>query len=115
MEMGVVLPARLARNTEDAEAARLVRAIQDQVIVLDKMFEIEIVGALYFERKLLLGRQAQWSDLSRTLARHGVHRFTHLARYPTTTPHLPEYRRAEVWGSGRFILSRWVLETSASP
>ena len=72
-------------------------------------------------RRALLRAQAaagpagQWSDLSRTLARHGVHRFTHLARDPTTTPHFPEYRRAEVWGSGRFILSRWVLETSASP
>ena len=34
---------------------------------------------------------------------------------PTATPHFPEYRRAEMWGSGRFIISRWVRETSASP
>jgi hypothetical protein len=115
MEMAVVLPARAARSTEDAEAARMVRAIDDQVIVLDKIFDIDIVGTLYFERKLLLGRQRQWRDLSRTLAAHGVDRFTHIARFPTTTPRLPEYRRAEVWESGRFVISRWVRETSASP
>ena len=114
MEMAVVLPARAARGREDAEAARMVRAIDDQIIVLDKMFEIDIVATLYFERKLLLGRQRQWRDLSRTLAAHGVDRFTHIARPPTTTPRLPEYRRAEVWESGRFVISRWVRETSAS-
>jgi hypothetical protein len=46
---------------------------------------------------------------------HGVDRFTHLARYPAETPRFPEYRRAEVWDSGRFIISRWVLETSTLP
>jgi hypothetical protein len=115
MEMAVVLPVRAARNTADAEAARMVRAIDDRVIVLDKMFEIDVVGTLYFERKLLLGRERQWQDLSRTLAAHGVDRFTHIARPPTSTPRLPQYRRAEVWDSGRFIISRWVRETSTSP
>jgi len=115
MELAVVLPARSGRNTDDAEAARVVRTIGDQVIVLDTMFDIDIVGTLYFERTLLLGRQRQWRDLSRTLADRGVDRFTHIGRVPTKTPHFPEYRRAEVWEPGRFVISRWVRETSASP
>ena len=115
MEMAVVLPARIGRNTEDAEAARIVRAIDDQVIVMDKMFEIELVGALHFERKLMLGRPRQWHDLSRTLAERGVAQFTHVARYPAEPPIFPDYRRAEVWEPGRFIISRWVREAPASP
>ena len=115
MEMAVVLPARAARNSEDAEAARVVRAIEDQVIVMDKMFEIELVGTLYFERKLLLAQQRQWQDLSRTLAERDVDRFTYVARSLTTTPHFPGYRRAETWEPGRFIISRWVRDRSASP
>ena len=115
MEMAVVLPARIGRSTEDAEAARIVRAIDDQVIVMDKMFEIEVVGALHFERKLMLGRQRQWHELSRALAERGVARFTHVARFPTEPPRFPEYRRAEVWEPGRFIISRWVRQASASP
>lgn len=115
MEMAVVLPARAERNSEDAEAARLVHAIDDQVIVMDTMFDIQLVGALYFERKLLLGRPRQWQELSQTLADRGVDRFTHIARYPTDTPLFPHYRRAELWEPGRFIISRWVRETPASP
>jgi hypothetical protein len=115
MELAVVLPARAGRNTEDAEAARLVRAIGDQVIVMDKMFDIEIVGALHFERKLLLGRPRQWHELSATLSGHGVDRFTLVARAPTRTPSFPDYRRAEVWEPGRFVISRWVRLTPASP
>ena len=115
MEMAVVLPARIGRSTEDAEAARIVRAIDDQVIVMDTMFEIQMVGTLHFERKLLLGRQRQWHELSRALADRGVTRFTHVARFPTELPRFPEYRRAEVWEPGRFIISRWVRQASASP
>ncbi len=115
MEMAVVLPARAGRNTEDREAARIVRTIGDQIIVMDKMFEIELVGALYFDRRIVLARQRQWRDLSKTLASRGVDRFTHVARFPSTTPRFPHYRRAEVWEPGRFIISRWVRETSAAP
>jgi len=114
MEMAVVLPARAARNSEDAEAARVVRAIEDQVIVMDKTFDIELVGTLYFERKVLLAQRRQWEDLSRTLAERGVDRFTHVARVPTVAPSFPDYRRAETWEPGRFIISRWVRDRSAS-
>ncbi len=115
MELAVVLPARSSRNAEDAEAARVVRAIGDQVIVMDEIFDIDVVGALYFERKLMLGRARQWHDLSQTLSSQRVDRFTYVARNATKTPQFPHYRRAEVWEPGRFIVSRWVRETSASP
>lgn len=115
MEMAVVLPARADRNRQDADAARLVRAIGDEVIVMDGMFDIEIVGALYFERKLMLVKPRQWRELSATLAERGVGRFTLVARLPTLAPMFPGYRRAEVWEPGRFIVSRWVREASASP
>ena len=115
MQLGVVLPARSGRNADDAEAARVLRAIGDQVIVMDGLFDIDVAGGLFHERKLMLGRPLQWRALSETLARHRVDRFTYIARLPADTPLFPHYRRADVWEPGRFIISRWVLETSASP
>lgn len=115
MELGVVLPARAGRNTEDAEVSRFVRAIGDDVIVMDTVFDIEIVGTLYFDRKLVHAQPRHWRELSQALADHGVRQFTHIARPPTDTPVFPQYRRADAWAPGRFIISRWVLETSASP
>ena len=114
MQMAVILPARAGRNSEDAEAARLVRAIGDEVVVMDKMFDIEIVGALYFERKLMLPKVRQRRELSATLAERGVERFTFIARFPTTPPDFPDYRRAETWEPGRFIVSRWVRVASTA-
>lgn len=115
MEMAVIRPARAGRTAEDAEAARVVHAIGDDVIVMDTMFEIQLVGPLYFDRKVVLGRRRQWKELSRTLAEHDVARFTHVARFPADAPRFPHYRRADVWEPGRFIISRWVRETSTSP
>jgi hypothetical protein len=115
MELAVVLPARARRNTEDAEAARVVRTIGDPVIVMDTFFDIEVVGALFFERKLMRAQRRQWRDLSETLSRQRIDRFTYVARLPSVTPRFRHYRRAEVWEPGRFIISRWVRETSASP
>jgi len=110
----VVLPARSWRNTDDAEAARVLRAIGDQVIVMDGLFDIDVAGGLFFERKLMLGQPRHARVLSQLLSRQRVDRFTYIARLPAETPRFPHYRRADVWEPGRFIISRWVLETSAS-
>jgi len=115
MEMAVVLPARAGRTAEDAEAARVVRAIGDDVVVMGTMFEIQLVGSLYFDRKLMLNNGRQGHRLSRTLAEHDVARFTHVARFPADPVLFPHYRRAEVWMPGRFVISRWVREASTSP
>ncbi|MBK5296945.1 MAG: hypothetical protein JJE40_07295 [Vicinamibacteria bacterium] len=115
MQLGVVLPARSGRNADDAEAARVLRAIGDQVIVMDGLFDIDVAGGLFFERKLMLGQPSQWPALSQTLSRHQIDRFTYIARLPGATPRFPHYRRAEVWEPGRFVISRWVRETSTSP
>lgn len=115
MQLAVVLPARSGRNTDDADAARVLRAIGDQVIVMDGLFDIEVAGGLFYERKLMLGQPPQWRALSQTLSRHRIDRFTYIARQPAETPRFPHYRHADVWEPGRFVISRWVLETPASP
>ncbi len=115
MELAVVLPARSGRNAEDAEAARVLRAIGDRVIVMDALFDIEVGGGLFYERKLMLGRPSQWHALSQALSSGQIDRFTYIARVPADTPSFPHYRRADIWEPGRFIISRWVRETSASP
>lgn len=115
MELGVVLPARAARNREDAEAARLVRAVPDEVIVIETEFELQLVGPLYFERRVMMARAPQWRELSRTLAGAGVRSFTYVARPPSFLPAFPEFRQADIWTPGRFLISRWVLEPASSP
>jgi len=115
MQLAVVLPARSGRNIDDADAARILRAIGDQVIVMDGLFDIEIAGGLFYERKLMLGQPPQQRALSQTLSRQRIDRFTYIERLPAATPRFPHYRRADVWETGRFIISRWVLEMSASP
>lgn len=116
MEFGVILPARMARGAGDAEAARLVRAIGDRVVVLETMFEIQLVGTLQFERALMLEQPRQRGELSPMLAAAGVERFTLVARPPVEhPPKFPDYRRAEAWEAGRFVISRWVREPASAP
>jgi hypothetical protein len=114
MQLAVVLPARSGRNADDAEAARLLRAIGDRVVVMGGLFDIEIAGGLYYERKLMLGQPSQSRALSQTLSSGQVDRFTYIARLPAGTPSFPHYRRADVWQPGRFVISRWVLEPPIS-
>lgn len=116
MEMGVILRAVANRYADDAGAARLVRAIGDRVIVLETMFELQLAGPLHFERAIMLAQPRQRRHLSRTLAAAGVERFTVVVRPPVEHPPIfPEYRQAEVWEEGRYVISRWVREPASAP
>jgi hypothetical protein len=116
MELGVILRAVANRNAGDGSAARLVRAVGDRVIVLETLFELDLTGPLYFKRAIMMAEPRQRRDLSRTLAAAGVERFTLVVRPPVEhPPDFPEYRQAEAWEEGRYVISRWVRAPASGP
>lgn len=116
MQLAVVLPSREGRANDDAEAARLVRALGDRVIVNDTMFDIQLTGPLYFDRAIMLAQPRQRRDLSRLLAERGVPSFVFVRRPGEGHPaDFPEYRQAGSWEAGRFVISRWVLAAPDAP
>jgi hypothetical protein len=116
MQMAVVLPSREGRANDDAEAARLVRALGDQVIVNDTMFDIQLTAPLYFDRAIMLAQPRQRRTLSRRLAERGVPSFMFVMRPGAGHgANFPDYREAGSWQAGRFVISRWVLATTGAP
>jgi hypothetical protein len=116
MELAVVLPTRVARDREDAGVARLIAAIGDRTVVMDDAFELEVVGASYFDRRVMLIEHPRyWKSLAELLAGVPVDSFIFLARHPELDPIFPGYRRVQVWEPGRFLISRWVREAASSP
>lgn len=116
MQMAVVLPAREGRANDDAEAARLVRALGDRVIVNDTMFDIQLTAPLYFDRSIMLAQPRQRRDLSRVLASRGVASFIFVMRPGAGHgADFPDYREAGSWTAGRFVISRWVLAAPGAP
>ena len=117
MQLAVVLPARSGRNAEDAEAARVLRAIGDQVVVMDGLFDTPrprwrpllraqadagtaVPGACALSQALSNRRQVDW--------------FTPASRgYPPPRRAFRHYRRADVWQPGRFVISRWVARAAS--
>lgn len=113
MEMSVVRRARAERNVTDADAKRLVHNIGDRVIVLETMFEIDLAGPMYFDRAVLLALPRQRRDLSAHLAGRGIDQFTYVGKPPLSHPPIfPEYRLAEAWEPGQYIIQRWVRDPS---
>ena len=116
MQMAVVLPAREGRANDDAEAARLVRALGDRVIINDTMFDIQLTAPLYFDRAIMLAQPRQRRALSRLLAARGVPGFMFVMRPGAGhRANFPDYREAGSWEAGRFVISRWVLTTTDAP
>jgi hypothetical protein len=116
MQMAVVLPSREGRANDDAEAARLVRALGDRVIVNDTMFDIQLTAPLYFDRAIMLAQPRQRHELSRLLAEREVPSFMFVMRPGTGhRADFPDYQEAGSWDAGRFVISRWVLATTAAP
>ena len=116
MHLAVVLPSREGRANDDAEAARLVRALGDRVIVNDTMFDIQLTAPLYFDRAIVLAQPRQRRTLSRRLAERGVPSFMFVMRPGAGHPaNFPDYREAGSREAGRFVISRWVLATTGAP
>ena len=115
MEAAVVLPARAGRVADNEEAARVVRAIDDRVIVVDSIFEVDVLTALHFRRAVMRVHAWQVESFARAMAAQGVDRFTLVARPPGYLRAFPGYSRAEAWTPGRHVISRWVRDRPAPP
>jgi hypothetical protein len=114
MEGAVVVPARIGRRDDNAVAARTVRAIGDRVVVVDSIFEVEILTSLHFDRAVMRVHRWQLADFTRTMMAQGVDRFTLVARPPGFLGAFPGYRNAETWTPGRHVISRWVRDPPAA-
>lgn len=115
MEAAVIVPMRIERARDNAEAARTVRATGDRVIVIDSIFDVEVVSSLQFERALMHVKPRLASRFGHAMAAQGVKRFTLVARPPGQRSEFPGYRPAEQWTGGRHVISRWVRDPSAAP
>lgn len=116
MQLAIVLPLRADRSDNDAKALRLVRAVGDTVIVNETVFDMQLTAPLYSERMIMLAAPRQRTALSNALSAAGVESFTLVLRSSAGRDQkFADYRRVESWTAGRFVISRWMLETRAAP
>ena len=108
MEMGVALPAWVARSRQDRAALELVRHMPDRVIVIDDPITLQLVAPEFFRKDVLLvARSGDWPELGRRLAGAGVTRFTMVTRDPRPSTPIPPYHFAEHWDVSRYWIGRW--------
>ena len=90
-------------------ALELVRALPDQVIVIDDMLELQVLAPEYLNRTVLMvARPDDWAVLGERLAGAGVTRFTVLAVRAHNGETVAPFRYAESWQKSRHWIGRYV-------
>ena len=109
MQLAIALPAWAHRHREDVVALELVRALPDQVIVIDDMLELQVLAPEYLNRTVLMvARPDDWAVLGERLAGAGVTRFTVLAVRAHNGETVAPFRYAESWQKSRHWIGRYV-------
>jgi len=109
MQLAVALPTWANRQREDVAALEFVRALPDQVIVIDDMLELQVIASEYLHRTVVMvGRPGDWPTLGQRLADVGVTRFTVLAVRDHSREMVAPFRYAESWRKSRHWIGRYV-------
>lgn len=109
MQLAIALRPWANRQREDVAALAFVRALPDQVIVIDDMLELQVVATEYLNRTVLMvARPDDWAVLGERLADAGVTRFTVLATRAHDRDVVAPFRCAESWQKPRHWIGRYV-------
>jgi hypothetical protein len=109
MQLAIALPPWANRQREDVAALEFVRALPDQVIVIDDMLELQVIAPEYLNRTVLMvARPGDWPTLGQRLAEAGVTRFTVLGTRAHDRDVVAPFRYAESWQKSRHWIGRYV-------